>query len=109
MLKNGKFYIGVCRIRLSLTGNRSLKGKRAILSRVKSRVKNRFNVAISEVADNDSLQTASLAVSSVSNDGAYLEGQLRKLVDFISGISDAEVEDFSLSVEIKGGYDHLLV
>jgi len=108
MLKNRNFYIGVCHIRLSISGNRSLKGKRAILSRIKSRVKNSFNVAISEVGDNDSLRVASLGVSSVSNDGKYLEGQLAKLINFISGISDAEIEDYSISVEVKGG-DHLPV
>jgi hypothetical protein len=109
MLKNRKFYIGICHIRLSLSGNSSLKGKRAVLNRIKSRVKNRFNVAIAEVGDNDSLQVISLGISSVSNDGKYLEGQLGKLVDFVDGISEAEVEDHSVSIEIKGGDGHLLV
>lgn len=109
MLKNGNFYIGICHIKLSLSGNRSLKGKRAILNRIKSRVKNRFNVAVAEVGENDSLQTISLGITSVSNDGRYLEGQLGKLVDFVSGISEAEIVDHTLSVEIKGGESHLLV
>ena len=96
-------FVTTCLIKLALHGNSSLKGKRSVLNRIKSRVKNRFNVSIAEVGGLDSLQTALLGISSIGNDKVYLEGQITKVVDFISGISDATLADVQTIIESKGG------
>ena len=80
-----------------------------MLNRIKSRVKNRFNVSIAEVGEPDSLQKAVLGVSSVSNDKVYLEGQIAKVVDFIAGISEATLADVQTIIEYKGGNDHVFL
>jgi hypothetical protein len=104
-----KFFVGTCLVTLALHGNRSLKGKRSVLNRIKSRVKNRFNVSIAEVGNNSSLQKALLGISSVANDKVYLEGQMTKVVNFIAGISDATVADVQTMIELKGEEDHVFL
>lgn len=108
-MKKESFGVGTCVIRLVLHGNNSLKGKRAILNRIKTRVKNKFNVSIAEVGNPDRLQSALLAVSSVSNDKVYLEGQFSKMVDFVSGLTEAEVADVQIQIEIKGSDDNVFL
>jgi len=108
MLKNGGFYIGACSITLVLRGNSSLKGKRSVLNRIKDRVKNRFNVAISEVGEHDEHQIAHIAATTVGNDYQYIEGQLNHLVEFISGLTEAEVSHSEISIEIKGKDENVL-
>jgi len=108
-MKNGNFAVGTCVIRLSFHGNRSLKGKRAFLNRIKSRVKNSFNVSIAEVGDADSLQTALLAATSVSNDRTFIEGQFEKMIEFISGITEAEIGEVQTFIEIKGSNDNVFL
>ena len=107
MDRDTKVFVSTCLIKLALHGNSSLKGKRSALNRIKSRVKNRFNVSIAEVGRLDSLQTALLGISAISNDKVYLEGQITKVVDFIAGISEAMIADVQTIIESKGGNDHV--
>ncbi len=107
MGRETKVFVSTCLIKLALHGNSSLKGKRSVLNRIKSRVKNRFNVSIAEVGDLDSLQRAVLGISSIGNDKVYLEGQITKVVDFIAGISTAAIADVQTIIESKGGNDHV--
>ncbi|MEK7774061.1 MAG: DUF503 domain-containing protein, partial [Deltaproteobacteria bacterium] len=54
--------VGICRISLVIHGNASLKGKRQVLKSIIEKVRNRFNVSIAEVGDNDLWQRAELGV-----------------------------------------------
>lgn len=109
MNRESKVFVTTCLIKLALHGNSSLKGKRSVLNRIKSRVKNRFNVSIAEVGALDSLQTALLGISSVGNDKVYLDGQMTKVVDFIAGISEATLADVQIVIESKGGDGHVFL
>ena len=75
--------VGVCKITLRLPENQSLKGKRRVISSVCTRVRNKFNVSIAEVGDNDSWQIASLGITCVSNDAAHADRMLSSVVEFI--------------------------
>lgn len=75
--------IGVCTIHLRLPENESLKGKRGVLKSLMARVRNEFNVAIAEVGDNDSWQSAELGVAAVANDPSYVQGLLGRVVQWI--------------------------
>jgi len=79
------------------------------LNRIKSRVKNSFNVSIAEVGDADSLRTALLAATSVSNDRTFIEGQFEKMIEFISGITEAEIGEVQTFIEIKGSNDNVFL
>jgi uncharacterized protein len=63
--------IGVSQITLHLPGSQSLKDKRQIIKSVMARVRNRFEVAIAEVEEQDRWQIAILGVSCVSNSGQH--------------------------------------
>jgi hypothetical protein len=43
--------IGYCSIKFYLHGNNSLKGKRRVVRAIKDRLKNDFNVSVTEVGD----------------------------------------------------------
>ncbi len=104
-----KVFVGTCLITLALHGNVSLKGRRSVLNRIKSRVKNRFNVSIAEVGNTNNLKKAVLGLCSVSNDRVYLEGQIAKVINFIAGISDASIADVQTMLELKGEEDHVFL
>ena len=75
--------IGVCHLDLMIPENHSLKGKRHVLRQVIDRVRNKFNVAISEVGDNDLWQRAQIGICAVSNDRRHINSSLDKVIDFI--------------------------
>jgi uncharacterized protein YlxP (DUF503 family) len=72
--------VGLCTIQLSLPGHRSLKEKRGALKPLVAWIRREFNVSVAEVGGQDSWQSATLAVSAVSNDHGYVSGLFEQLV-----------------------------
>jgi hypothetical protein len=91
--------VGVCRVKLHLPENESLKGKRQVIRSVTTRVRSRFNVAIAEIEDNQLWQIASLGITCVSNDARHANEMLSKVVEFIQDIrGDAELVDYEVEI-----------
>jgi hypothetical protein len=91
--------VGVCKIRLRLPDNLSLKGKRQVLKSVTARVRNKFDVSVAEVGDNDLWQLATLGICCVSNDKRYTNEVLSKVVDIIiDGRFDVEILDYEMEI-----------
>ena len=91
--------IGACKIRLRLPENLSLKGKRQVLKSITTRVRNKFNVSVAEIDDQNLWQLATLGICCVSNDKRYTNEVLSKVVDFIvGGRFDVEILDYEIEI-----------
>ena len=77
--------VGLLTIELHVPGSQSLKDKRAVLRRVKDRLK-KFNVAVSEVEHHDLWQRAGLAVVTVSTDQPHADRELAAVADEIDRV-----------------------
>jgi len=90
--------IGVCRIKLRIPENLSLKGKRSVVKSIITQLKNRFNVSVAEVDDQQLWQIATLGVCSVSNESRHVNEVLTKVMNFVTDgrfgveILDCEIE-----------------
>jgi len=92
-------HVGVCRIKLRLPENQSLKGKRQVLKSITTRVRNKFNVSVAEVDDQDLWQLATIGICCVSNDSRQTNEVLSKVVDFvIGGRFEAEILDYEIEI-----------
>jgi len=91
--------VGVCKVSLRLPENLSLKGKRQVLKSITSRIRNKFNVAVAEVDDNDVWQLATIGICCVSNNRRHTNQVLSKVVDFVVN-SRFEVEMLDYEIEI---------
>ena len=83
--------IGVCKLDLRLPENHSLKEKRHVLRKLVDRVRTRFNVAISEVGDNDLWQRAQMGFCTVGNDRRHINSSLDKVINFIEQMNLVEM------------------
>jgi uncharacterized protein YlxP (DUF503 family) len=91
--------VGSCRVKLRFPENQSLKGKRQILKSIITRLKNRFNVSVAEVDDNELWQLATLGIACVSNNQRYTNEVLSKAVDFIAnGHFELEIVDYEIEI-----------
>jgi uncharacterized protein len=90
--------VGICRISLIIHDNHSLKGKRQVLKSIVEKVKNRFNVSVAEVGDNELWQRAELGVSAVGNDKAFINSVLDKVMNFIENLHLAEIVDHNIEL-----------
>jgi uncharacterized protein YlxP (DUF503 family) len=75
--------VGVCHLDVLIEGVGSLKGKRQVMKSLIERVKQRFNVSISEVGDHDVWQRAQIGISVVGSDQETLDSVLSRLLSFI--------------------------
>ncbi len=91
--------VGVCLLTLRLPGNDSLKGKRQIVKSLTTRLRNKFNVAVAEVADNDLWQVATIGITCVSNDAGHAREMLDSAVRFVErSRPDTELLDSEIDV-----------
>lgn len=83
--------VGGCSLTLYLHGNNSLKGKRSVVSSIKSRVKNKFNIAIAEVGEQGDHRRIVIGISTVSGDRNKVLEVLDHAVNFIEDMHVAEL------------------
>lgn len=83
--------VGICVVELYIPLSGSLKGKRQVLQSIKVKIKNKFNVAVAEVGEQDLWQKAILGITTVANDKSFVNEVLDKVVGFISGNPEVEV------------------
>ena len=92
-------HVGVCHIQLRLAENGTLKDKRQVVRSVTSRTRQKFNVSIAEVEDNDNHQMLTLGISCVSNEPRHANEVLSHVVEFIQSLRlDAELVDYQLEI-----------
>lgn len=91
--------VGVAKVSLRLPENMSLKGKRQVLKSITSRVRNKFDVAVAEVGNNDAWQLATVGICCISNNKRHTNQVLSRVVNFIEG-ARFEVEILDYEIEI---------
>jgi uncharacterized protein YlxP (DUF503 family) len=75
--------IGACTIQLYLPGVFSLKEKRGVLKPLLNQLRRQFEVAAAEVGNQDTWQSADIAVVAVSNEAGHIYAVLEKAVHWI--------------------------
>jgi uncharacterized protein len=88
--------IGILTVELEIAGADSLKEKRKVLNRVKERVRNKFNVSISEIEGHDLWNYAVLGVVIATNEQKFANQVLCKVVDLVEQIRDCELADYAM-------------
>lgn len=88
---------------MRLEGNASLKGKRKVVKSILGRVKARFNVAASEVGQQDTYELAVLGFSVCGPERRILNTVLDNVLDFIEDNADAEVVDSQMEFDLFFG------
>ena len=73
--------VGVLTVEVAIFEARSLKDKRRVIQGFKQRLRNRFNVSVSEVGHGDAHQRCQLGIAMVSGDSRGLHSQFDKIVD----------------------------
>ena len=92
-------HIGACRLTLYLPESHSLKDKRQVARSLTARIRNKFNVAVAEDADNELWQRLTLLVCAASNDGAHANEMLSHVADFVEEARpDLEIVDYQVEL-----------
>jgi uncharacterized protein YlxP (DUF503 family) len=78
---------------LHVPAARSLKEKRSVLSSIKARLHNEFNVSVAETRHHDSWQRCELAACVVSADRRHAESVLSAVDRFVASVPGCRIID----------------
>ena len=84
-------HIGSCTFYLSIPWAKSLKDKRQCVKSITERMKNKFNISVAELGENDSHNTAYLGFVCLLSGKAHAETMLSRVLDFVENNTEAEV------------------
>ena len=90
--------IGFCRLTLYLPGVGSLKSKRSVVKGLCARTRQKFNVSVSEIGENDVWQKAILGVAVVANESAFANSVISNVVNLFD--ADHQVEVVECAIEM---------
>ncbi|HHU17822.1 MAG: DUF503 domain-containing protein [Anaerovoracaceae bacterium] len=90
--------VGKIKIKIHIPWSHSLKEKRMVVKSICAKIRNRFNVSIAEVEEQDTHKIIVLGVSYVTTDNAQADSIADHVVNFIE--SNTEGDIFNIEREI---------
>lgn len=90
--------VGICEIDLLIHNTASLKDKRGILKGIIEKTKNKFNISIAEVGDNNVWQRSQIGFCVIGNDMCHVNSSLDKTIDFIDNLCLAEIINHRIEI-----------
>jgi uncharacterized protein len=83
--------IGTLQIWLYLPWVHSLKEKRMVVKSLCQKIRNKFNVSVAEVEEQDIHQTAVFGIACVALDSKMADSILNNVLDFVDSNTEGEV------------------
>jgi hypothetical protein len=83
--------VGVCTVELFIPEGHSLKGKRQVLQSLKNRLREKFNLSVAEVGEQDLWQKSILGLACVANESAHVNQVLEQALNLIRGVPTIEL------------------
>ncbi|MFA4016434.1 MAG: hypothetical protein RUDDFDWM_001544 [Candidatus Fervidibacterota bacterium] len=90
--------VGICTLQLKIPESSSLKDKRRVIKSIMARIRNKFNVSVTEVDHQDSRVRAVLAVACVSNNRELATRTLSYVVTMVEQEPRVLIEDYSVEL-----------
>ena len=78
--------VGLCTVELFIPDGHSLNEKRQVLQSLKTRLRDKFNLSVAEVGDQDLWQKAVLGLACVANESAHVNQVLDQAVNLIQSV-----------------------
>jgi uncharacterized protein YlxP (DUF503 family) len=90
--------VGSLRVRLLIREARTLKDKRQVVSSIKDRLRQGFNVSVAEVDAQDNRQVAVLGIAMVANEASHVRTTLQRIIEALRSHPIAELLDHEIEV-----------
>lgn len=85
--------IGTCMVTLRISWASSLKEKRMVVKSITDKMKNKFNISVAEVEEQDNHKIAVIGFACVTNQVSHADSIIENVVNFIENNTEAEVAD----------------
>lgn len=88
--------VGVLQLIIFIPESNSLKRKRMVLHSIKAKLRNNFNVAISQIDAEDKWQKATLAATGAERTRQNMDSILQGVINYVGGLYDANLLDYEM-------------
>ena len=88
--------VGLCTVELYLPESQSLKEKRQVLLSLKDRLREKFNVSVAEVGDQELWQKAVLGMACVANEQPHVNRVLDQGLNLIRSVPTVDLLKFQI-------------
>ena len=95
---DGRMLLGICTINLYFPDSHSLKDKRSIIKSIKLRIRNNFNVSVSEINNYDLWKNTTLGIACIGNEKRYLNGVLNEVIKLIEQQNKLQVINYKTTI-----------
>ncbi|SHI87722.1 hypothetical protein SAMN02745163_00917 [Clostridium cavendishii DSM 21758] len=90
----------IIKVTLRASWVQSLKEKRMVVKSIIQKLKNKFNVSVAEVDEQDIHKTIVIGVVSVCGSSAQVDSTMENIINFIEVNTDAEIIKIEDTVEV---------
>jgi len=90
--------IGVLEVEMRIPGASSLKSKRMVVKSIKDRIRNKFNVSVSELSHFSTKQRCLLGIAHLSTAKPFTNRVLSEVLNFIQSCRQIELVDFEMTM-----------
>lgn len=90
--------IGILRVVLFIQNSNSLKEKRMVMHSLKAKLRNKFNVAVNQIDDEDKWQKATLAIVGVERDRKNMNSILSNIINFIEKFHSLNLINYEIEM-----------
>ena len=90
--------IGILKIILFIHNSNSLKHKRMVLQSLKSKLRNSFNIAVTQLDDEDKWQKATLAIVGAERDRKNMNSILSRILNFIEQFDNVGLINYDMEL-----------
>ncbi|MCA1927181.1 MAG: DUF503 domain-containing protein [Calditerrivibrio sp.] len=91
-------FVGTLLFELDIPSSYSLKDKRRVLNSLKGKLKNKFNISVSEVGEKNLWNRGYIAIAIVGDDNKFVDSQLQEVVKFAEFFKDVVVLDVKMEI-----------
>ena len=91
-------YVGAMKVRMIVRESHSLKDKRQVLSSIKDKLKNGFNISVAEIDEQENRQMIVLGIGMVGNESQHVRHELEKIAQALRMHPIAEFIDQTTEV-----------
>jgi len=81
----------VMKVTLRASWSHSLKEKRMVVKSIIQKLKNKFNISVAEVAEQDIHQTIVVGIAGICGTSSQLDSTMEHIITFIEDNTDAEI------------------
>jgi hypothetical protein len=90
--------IGILTLAIFIPQSNSLKSKRMVLHSLKSRLRNNFNIAVTQIGDQDKWQKSTLAIVGIEKNKNTMNSILSGIINFIERTDSIHLIDYEMEM-----------